>query len=260
MRSDYEERRQRRIDSMRRRAEQKKAESNSAYSDAQSMAGQIPLGQPILVGHHSERRHRNHLKRIDRKYRKSAELDQQAESLERRANFAESNHAISSDDPNAIEKLNVRIAKAERYQEKMKAANKLVRKNDRPGLIGLGYTEAQVEELLKPDFAGRIGYPSYALQNNNANIRRMKKRVEALEKEKNESTTDKTVGAVRIIDSVEDNRLQLYFPGKPSDEFRKRLKSSGFRWARSLGCWQRHRSNAATWEAERLVKAFNEEN
>ena len=33
----------------------------------------IPLGQPILVGHHSEKPHRSHLKRIDQHFAKAQE-------------------------------------------------------------------------------------------------------------------------------------------------------------------------------------------
>ena len=39
---------------------------------------------------------------------------------------------------------------------------------------------------------------------------------------------------------------------------RKELKSCGFRWAPSVGCWQRHRSNQATYFAEKIVAKFSE--
>lgn len=39
------------------------AESGRRWNAALSATAGIPLGQPILVGHHSERRHRNALAR-----------------------------------------------------------------------------------------------------------------------------------------------------------------------------------------------------
>lgn len=36
-----------------------------------------------------------------------------------------------------------------------------------------------------------------------------------------------------------DNRLRLYFDEKPSEEQRSKLKCNGFKWAPSVGAWQR---------------------
>ncbi|WP_461791676.1 DUF3560 domain-containing protein [Pedobacter sp.] len=61
MKHDFEERRQKRIDSARKRAQKNGQEADSLYGSAMEMARQIPMGQPILVGHHSEK--------ADRRYR-----------------------------------------------------------------------------------------------------------------------------------------------------------------------------------------------
>ena len=45
----------------------------------------IPLGQPILVGHHSEKRHGRDLKRIDEHFAKAKEHHDKDEYLRRRA-------------------------------------------------------------------------------------------------------------------------------------------------------------------------------
>lgn len=47
------------------RAEKAEARSNAAHEKFRSILDPIPLGQPILVGHHSERRHRRALERAD---------------------------------------------------------------------------------------------------------------------------------------------------------------------------------------------------
>ena len=43
----------------------------------------------------------------------------------------------------------------------------------------------------------------------------------------------------------EDNRLQVVFDGMPDADTRAELKSSGFRWAPSVGAWQRQLTDNA---------------
>ena len=69
----------------------------------------------------------------------------------------------------------------------MKNVNAAIRKGktpDRqiPALVALGMSEAQAQELLKPDFCGRIGIAPYSLQNSNANIRRVEQRIREMER------------------------------------------------------------------------------
>ncbi|PWI49546.1 hypothetical protein CEE45_01590 [Candidatus Heimdallarchaeota archaeon B3_Heim] len=63
--------------------------SKAHWDEATKLGKQIPLGQPILVGHHSEKRHRRHIERIDshgfkglEEHRKAERLTRQAENLE----------------------------------------------------------------------------------------------------------------------------------------------------------------------------------
>ncbi len=99
------------------------------------------------------------------------------------------NAPISADDDDAITKLQAKIAKAEEQQELMKAINKVVKSKKlddaakRAKLVEMGVGERLIGECLEPDFAGRYGIPPYMLSNNNANIRRMKDRLVALERE-----------------------------------------------------------------------------
>lgn len=51
---------------------------------------------------------------------------------------------ISSSDPDAIAKLKYRLANQQALQERMKAANKLIRKNDRAGLAAMGYSPQNI--------------------------------------------------------------------------------------------------------------------
>jgi hypothetical protein len=65
----------------------------SAHQAARDSVAGIPMGQPILVGHHSEGRHRRALARNDTNMRKAIETGYRADSWERRAAAAEANAA-----------------------------------------------------------------------------------------------------------------------------------------------------------------------
>ena len=136
----------------------------------------------------------------------------------------------------------------------MKSANKLVRAKDKEGLLNMGFSETVATALMTPDYCGRLGFASYQLTNNNANIRNLKLRAKKIEIHKNDETSEKEVNGIRIVDNVEDNRLQIFFAGKPSENIRSLLKSRGFRWAPSVGCWQAYRGNSARWGAELVIK------
>lgn len=108
----------------------------------------------------------------------------------------------------------LKIEKAKKWQGTMKTINRAIKKDDNDAIRALGVSDTTIAKLKAPDFAGRVGFPSYELTNNGANIRRMKKRIAELEAEASrEPVEDRTVGDVTI--SEDDGRLQLIFPGKP---------------------------------------------
>lgn len=258
-RLDFETRRENRLDAYRALAEKNRVESSSRYRAFKQLSDLIPLGQPILVGHHSERGHRADLKRIDNHMRKSIEADKKAEYYEHRIAVVSNSKAISSDDPKAVLKLKEKIGAAELLQSKMVQTNKAIRVGNDTALVEMGYSQSQINNLKKPDFCGRIGFASYQLQNNSANIRRMKLRLTQLEKLESMENSEKEIGAVRIEQDAADNRCKVFFPEKPSEAVRSFLKSNGFRWHRYNSCWQRHISNAATWRAEEAAEMYNKE-
>ncbi len=78
-----------RVERMENRAEKAEKESTAAYQRAKQIGDFIPFGQPILVGHHSEKRHRRDLEKIDNSMRKSVEASEKAEYYENKAVNAE---------------------------------------------------------------------------------------------------------------------------------------------------------------------------
>lgn len=163
---------------------------------------------------------------------------------------------ISSDDPQAVEKLEAKLAALEKHQELMKAANVAIHMKDPTEgdakLAELGYTPEDIAKLREPDFCGRIGYPAYLLQNNNANIRRIRGRIEELKKRTENTPEGWEFDGGRVVVNTTENRLQIIFDGKPDADIRTELKGEGFRWAPSQGAWQRQLTDNAMRAARRL--------
>ena len=256
---EYQERKQAKIERFENLAEKKKNNSDALYNEAKKMSDCIPFGQPILVGHHSEGRDRNFRNRIHNKFGKSFEEQGKAEYYENKVKSLKSNNSISSDDPEAVLKLREKIERLKANQELMKKVNTEYKKTN-----DLNQTSLDTESIksilrtweIMPYLKGKP-FQGYSLTNNNANINRLKKRLVLLEKKNNEETTEKEINGIRIVENTDENRLQIFFPDIPSPEIRKELKRNGFRWSRFNGCWQRHRSNVATWKAENIVNSIN---
>ncbi|EHQ25524.1 DUF3560 domain-containing protein [Mucilaginibacter paludis] len=259
MKHNFEERRNNRINYAHQRAAKSEAEADRLYNVSNDMASFIPLGQPILIGHHSEKRDRRYRERMRNVFGQSVAQRDKAAYYGEKAESIEHNNAIFSDDPDALEKLTEKLKTLQELQEFMKAANKCIKKNDKTAFLKLNRaTEPLWEKLTTPDYANRTGFPSYKLTNNNANIRRIADRIAGLKKLEKKQAVDKTVNGVRIYENKDANRLQLIFKGKPYEDIRKQLKSSGFHWSPSEGAWQRHISPNALYSAESIVRNFKD--
>jgi len=143
------------------------------------------------------------------------------------------NTAISSDDKDAIEQLQIRIAALEAKQARMKEINALWKKggNKPEFLKDANLTDAERFEIINHMKYGDADrpYPSWSLTNNNGNMKRLKERLQELQKRKADKTTETIIGSVTITDNVEDNRVQIFFSEKPPEEVRRQLKHNGFR-------------------------------
>lgn len=167
---------------------------------------------------------------------------------------------IMAGDADAVERLEAKIAKAEAMQERMRAANAAIRKHAKAGpeaqvfaLVALGFSEGLARRAIEPDELRRVGFPSYELTNNGANIRRMKERLAQVERAKATPETVREGAAARLEDCPPDNRVRLYFPGKPAAEVRETLKRSGFRWAPSIMAWQAYRNHGTLLLARKVA-------
>jgi len=159
----------------------------------------------------------------------------------------------------ALSKMQTKLNKLVDLQETMKAANKIVR--DKKGnkverLTNIrGISETMALSLLTPDRVHGSGFPGYSLTNNNAKINRIRKEIEAEERrlaKYEKGNKECQYGDIKVVENADENRLQIIFDGKPEEEIRKELKSSGFRWSPKHGAWQRQLTNNAIESVKRL--------
>ena len=272
-RADYYDRQDRRRERLEARAERLSREATARSKRGWDALHAIPFGQPILVGHHSESRDRNYRRKAVGNIDKAAELQKAAGEAAATAANIGTNGAISSDNPDAPDLLREKLDTLKAKQAMMIAANKVIRafwkhgnRADQPDEELAAYFARMAEagigsrtvarQLLAPDFVGRTGFASYQTTNNNANIRKIKQRIAHLARIETRQPREETIGTVRMVENVEENRVQLFFPGKPSADVRQRLKGAGFRWSPEAGAWQRMLGNNAVWAAESIAKEF----
>lgn len=241
------------------RAERADEKANALLNRGRQMAEAIPFGQPILVGHHSEGRDRRYRARIGATFDKGLAEHKKAQELAGRAESV-GKGGISSDDPDAPDKLREKLATLEAAQARMVAINKAWRTYRKApesaatmkALAALPETDQARVRAYVPEYSWEKGpAASFELSNNSANIRRIKQRIEHLEQQAARAPAPDIEGdGWRIVENVEDNRLQIVFDDKPPAEVRSRLKSAGFRWSPTAGAWQRQLSNGARWAAK----------
>jgi hypothetical protein len=152
----------------------------------------------------------------------------------------------------------------------MKEANKIVRKKklsdaekvrlvlELAKKLGLNTTEKSVKQLLEPDFAGRVGFPSYQLTSINNRIKEREKKIAKIERRETAAKEQGTLeipfesdlGDGKVEYDAAADRLRVYFDDRLSKEDFKKMRSAGFRWAKSLEAFSRNLNNASVWKAE----------
>lgn len=184
----YRERREARAARRREWSEKRTQKAEAAREAAHAIADTIPMGQPILVGHHSEARARRDRDRIWNGIGKSVEHSEMAKRHEQAADTIESQleRSIYDDDPDAVERLRERIAVLEAQRERIKALNAALRRGkaataDDILRIGAehGFSAGDLRGALDwLRFMDRVGVP---LTNLTANIARNRERLVRLE-------------------------------------------------------------------------------
>ena len=165
------------------------------------------------------------------------------------------NRVISSDDPNAIQKLQDKLEMCEKSQKYMKEVNAYYRKNGTcEGFPGMEAARAaRLDESVRQAYSwDKQPFPSYALTNNSAEIRRLKQRIEKLTVNQEVGFVGWTFDGGEVVTNSEENRLQILFDEKPDEQKRSALKGNGFKWSPSQGAWQRQLNDNAIYAASRM--------
>ena len=165
---------------------------------------------------------------------------------------------ISADDPQAVQKLEKKLAGLEKAQETMKAVNAYYRKHKT--LDGCPHLSAESIEKMKADMASQWHiedkpYPTWALSNNSAEIRRVKERIKSLSQQREIGYVSWEFEGGKVEANTEANRLQILFEEKPDAATREELKSNGFRWSPKAEAWQRQLTDNAYRSAD-YIKAI----
>jgi len=171
-------------------------------------------------------------------------------------------HNINAGDPGAITDLQVKLSRLERDQERMKTVNLILRNHKgHSALTALreaGYSQEAAEAIMTPDYAGRVGYPPWTLQNNGSEIRRVKKRISELQDMASRSNSETRHTAFISGRDADSNRVWVSFDDKPDKPVCDILKRSGFKWAPSRSRWQRQWTRNAEHAHERIIRVLNE--
>jgi hypothetical protein len=229
--------------------------SEQARGRADAATAGIPFGQPILVGHHSEKRHRRALDRSDRAMRATIEHGDMAAHHRSKAAGLESqlDGSIFSDDPDALEALAARIEALEAERAEKKALGAAWRKAKKPkSTFEPGWVKVAeilgVEVASAAIVAARMGaaseesfglsrgpVPSYSLTNLGGNIRRLKKRAVEIERRQARDARTEAAGGV-LIERHGPTYCSVTFSEKPDREVLTALKAAGFRWGSGSWC------------------------
>jgi DNA repair exonuclease SbcCD ATPase subunit len=241
------ERLERKLEKRAEWAEKARARSEARISHARDMASVIPFGQPILVGHHSEKRDRNYRGRIESNFRKGFEELKLSQHHEARADGLEAQleRTVFSDDENAMEALEARIAEREAQRDRKKLINKLYKKGDAAGLQALGLDLEKLRASMEGCYSWeKLPFHAYELTNLGATIRTDKKRIEDIKKRQARQEAAEAAGGVTVevcgYEGHEGRWCRVTFAKKPERAILDSLKAAGFGWG--AGSWSGERA------------------
>jgi hypothetical protein len=168
-----------------------------------------------------------------------------------------------------VERLEAILEQLTENQEKMKAANKIVRskrlaevqKVDE--LVALGYTEEIAIKLLSLRGWWGAGFAPFELSNNNARIKDTEAKIH-----RHRALAERGAGGDevhehpwgKVVVAFADERYRFIFDGKPEPDVISLLKSNGFKWSPKNAAWQRQITANAKYAVKRVIEVLNAKN
>ena len=223
-RKDYQERQQMKKDRYEELADKARRKSKEQSDKHHKIANNIPMGQPILVDHYSANKHRNDIRKMERAIENSIAEDEKADYYDSKVSNIENNNTISSDDPEAIQKLEQKLQTLEDYKTKVKARE----------------------------------HQTWELSNINQQMRSIRERLKELKELEDLQFDDISFNGGKVIHNADVNRIQFIFDNIPDEKIRDILKHRGFKWSRYNKAWQRlYNKNGITatrWVLDEISK------
>lgn len=224
------------------------ARSEQRFGAASQIADQIPFGQPILVGHHSERHARRDAERIHNNMDKGCEEAKLADHHRAKASglAAQLDRSVFSDDEDAIAQLEERAAASEKEAEKINAINKAWRKSkgDVAALVASGVVSeklaAKIVETMR--LCPYLKTPLSATSDR-ASARRDRERVEEIKRRQARTAEAEAAGGVVVKigkDTCGGEYATVTFAERPDYSVITALKAANFFW--SGGSWHGDRA------------------
>ena len=163
-----------------------------------------------------------------------------------------------------VERLQSKLDTLTELQEKMKAANKIVRSKKMSeeeqidNLVALGLNEKQAAEILKPTERWQsVGFPTYQLQNNLAKIKATQAAIERHKAMAEAEDKEITFNGGRVVVCNSDERMRFYFDAIPTVEVRNLMKRNAFKWSPKNGAWQRQLTANCKFDTKRILAELN---
>lgn len=219
-------------------AESRARKSDQSYVASNQAVAGIEPGQPILIGHHSERGHRRAFERAHQAMEKCVEHTKMAELHEQKAAGLEHQleNTIFSDDENAIEALQAKVFDLESRRERIKTLNKLIRKEVKAGLPDgwldrIGATQAEKAEILSNVKCwGSPLFQPYKSTNLSGRIRQAKQRIASIQSRELAQKAAADAGGIVVNQMGYNDYCTVVFAEKPERSVLNDLKTAGYSW------------------------------
>lgn len=215
------------------------ARGDARIAGAERLADQIPLGQPILVNHHSERRARRDAERIRSGFEKGFGERALAEHHEAKADGLEAqlDRSVFSDDADAVAQLVARVAAREAACARIKVLNAALRREVKAGLpegwlYRVGATEAErraIENNARYNWDHAPTFAPYVTTNLRGRIAADKKRLADVKARQARAAAAEAAPGGVVVQGTGD-WVRVTFAEKPAREVLDALKAAGFRW------------------------------
>lgn len=150
---------------------------------------------------------------------------------------------IMSGDADAVERLKLKLESAKKYHAQLKEVKALIKKG-----------EDNIEACKKVGLPKPVVWHSFNIQYANKAVKELEAKIAKLESVKAKAPKEIEINGARVIENTEAMRLQIFFNGKPEREIIELLKSNAFKWAPSIGAWQRQLTESALYAFRTYVE------